>query len=205
MQSMMNVNCKITDSIHPDHQDMELICDVFLDELPKKVYQDCLEKQDTDTEKSKGKRNNEKLLRKRSLLELILFPFQSKPQANQVANQNDSAITCDSQKSAKMYTVKENSNSNTEKRPGAQEEMSSSAPEEEPEERKLEASVLPSRGRCPTLEEGLWRDRSIVKKRGILSQLSKEELLLQEVLLGMLLLPDFMGWIECSPFLIKRK
>lgn len=211
MPAMMDKNCKITDSIHPDLQDTELICDVFLDEPPKKVYQDCQEKDDTSTEKSKGKRNSGQLLKKLSPLELILFPFQSnKPQAKQVANQKSSTTTCSRQTSSKRDTVEENSPregsvSKPEKRADAQEETSSSASsEEEAEGSKLEASKeVPSRGRCLSLEVGLWQDRSIVKKRGILSQLSREQLLLQEVLLGMLLLSDVMLWIGSSLFLIR--
>lgn len=186
LQTMMNMNCKITDSIHPDHQDMELICDV-LNELPK--AQDCLQKQETDTEQSKRKKNSGRLLRKLSHLELMLFPSQNKSQANQAANQKGFIRTWSSQKSSKKNTgegnsPKEQSMLNNEQRPGSQEGTSSFATKEGPEGGKLEASkVVPRRGRRPTLQEGLWRDRTIVKKGGILNQLSKEQLLLQEVLL----------------------
>ncbi|XP_063056468.1 rho guanine nucleotide exchange factor 5 [Engraulis encrasicolus] len=53
---------------------------------------------------------------------------------------------------------------------------------EDPEECALDDSkVLPMRGRCFSLE-GLWQERSIVRERGILNQLSREQILLQESL-----------------------
>ncbi|XP_041914006.1 ephexin-1 isoform X2 [Alosa sapidissima] len=181
LPSMMNMNCKITDKIHPDHQDMGLICDVLLGEIPQKVYQHCQEKQDTDPEKPKGKR------KKLSPLELLLSPFQSKHQAKRAADQKDSTTTCDIQTSSKQdslqeHSPKEISVSNPDKKPGAKENTCLSSSEEETEGCKLDDSkIVPSRGRLPTLE-GLWQERSIVKKKGILSQLSKEQLLLQESL-----------------------
>ncbi|XP_062412401.1 ephexin-1 [Sardina pilchardus] len=174
LPSMMNMNCKITDKIHPDHQDM--------DGIPKKVYQHCQEeKQNTESVKSKGKR------KKLSPLELLLSPFQSKHQAKRVADQKDSTTTCDSQMSSTEDNLQEHSPteisvSNPDKKPGVQEDTCLSSSEEETERRKVEDSEIVSRrGRCPTLE-GLWQERSIVKKKGILSQLSKEQLLLQECL-----------------------
>ena len=186
--SLMEINHNMAASIHPEHQDMGLICDLFLDELPKKMYQDCQEKQDSDPEKPKTKRDH--LLRKLSpLAELILFPFQSKPQAKRVANQKDSSATCgqrsSEEDSQQEHSPKEQPGSSPDKKGAPEEEMSSSS-EEEIEEHKLEDSkVLPSRGRRPTLE-GLWQERSLVRERGILSQLSKEQLLLQEVRLRLL-------------------
>ncbi|XP_030646930.1 ephexin-1 [Chanos chanos] len=176
-------------------------------ELQKKIHSDNQEKEDSDVKKPKVKRSTSKnILRKLSptmsspqkkspsLAELILSPFQSKPQtrtekaqhtpgvSNQESPRQDDLEAESLAKEPEDFTedIPEHLShaSSTQSTQESEYEQDSILPPSGPKDNTQRNSEFSRTQRQPL--EGLWQERSIVQESGILDQLSKEQLLLQE-------------------------